>query len=398
MTTPAAPAADRAPSATRAPARPCGSNVVPINTFGGPVNLAAWTHYAQTPLVRPAAVTRSAYNSAPEDRRHAFDTARRRYHRGLSDIKTRQMQEAHAEIDSRVDGNDGCPPTARTGLILNGLPFLGKSTILLRWGSQFEKDIRDDLGVDWNARTSEGALFVPVVYVILGDSDGPKGLCQKIMRFFGEPYREAWDEGELTDRIQRLTVRCGTRVLLIDQMQNLQMRNRSARMTAAHLKELMDVLPVTMIGAGVRMETTGFFTEGHTPAQQELAQIGSRFCTYNIGPHDITTPEGRSDWESLLATVGEKLVLLNKRHGDLPALADYLYARSAGVTGDLMDLLRRGANAAIGSTERITAALLDDITLSQRAQGPTRHTASLIPDHAAAVVGRAVRSAVRASR
>lgn len=371
------------------------SNVVPITARGGPVNLTAWRSYARTTLVRPASVTRSAYAAGSEERRQAFDAARLRYHRGLSDIETRQMRDTHQEINSRVDGNDGCAPTARTGLVLNGMPFLGKSTIVLRWGSQFERGLRTQLGVDWDARTSEGATFAPVVYVILGDSDGPKGLCQKIMRFFDEPYREAWDEGELTARIQNLTVACGTRVLLIDQMQNLQMRNRSARQTAAHLKELMDVLPVTIIGAGVQMEQTGFFSEGHTPAQQEVAQVGRRFGTYNINANDISTAQGREDWESLLATIGDRLVLLSKRDGDLPALADYLHARTDGVTGDLMDLLRRGANEAVGGTERITLELLDRISLSQRAHANMPQNPNGLPDTAAAVMGRAVRRANR---
>lgn len=367
------------------------SAVVQIRNFGGPVNLAAWRSFVQGTLVRPATVTLSAYSSRPEGQRRAFDEARLRYHRGLSDIETRQMSEAHAEIDTLVNGNDGCPATARSGLIVNGLPFLGKSTIVLRWGSRFEQKLRAEGGYTWETRTSEGATFAPVVYVILSDGEGPKGLCQKIMRFFGEPYRDKWDEGELTSRIQDLTVACGTRVLLIDQMQNLQMRNRSARQTAAHLKELMDVLPTTMIGAGVQMERTGFFTEGHTPGEQELAQIGSRFRAYSIKANDIRTRQGRSDWESLLATVGDRLVLLSKRDGDLPALADYLHDRTGGVTGELMELLRLGANDAVGGTERITKSVLDRVRLSYRAQATTYADPHGLPDDAAAVLGRTVR-------
>lgn len=380
-------------SAGHAPA--AGNNIVQIRNFGGPVTLTAWRPFVQTTPVRPATPTRSAYTSHPEAQRRAFDDARKRYHRGLSDIETRQMTEAHREIDSMVEGNDGCPATARSGLIVNGLPFLGKSTIVLRWGSRFERKLRADVGLTWDTRTSEGETYAPVVYVILGDGEGPKGLCQKIMRFFGAPYRGCWDEGELTARIHDLTVSCGTRVLLIDQMQNLQMRNKSARQTAAHLKELMDVLPTTMIGAGVQMETTGFFTEGHSPAEQELAQIGSRFHAYNINATDIRTTQGRADWESLLATVGDRFVLLSKRDGDLPSLADYLHARTGGVTGELMDLLRRGANEAVGGTERITGDLLDGITLSHHAQGDMPAAEHGLPDDRAAVLGRAVRRANR---
>lgn len=402
MTTRPTERSARAPSQnrTRSPADSArvAGNVVPILTRGGPVNLVAWRHMLQAKPLRPTAkLTRSQYEAAPTVEQRAFDGARKRYHRGISDIETLKMQMAHHEIDCRVDGNDGCPPTARTGVILNGMPFLGKSTTMLRWGRGFELDLREELGVDWDARTSDGATFAPVVHVILGDDDGPKGLCQKIMRFFDEPFREHWDESELTARIQRLTVSCGTRVLLVDQMQNLRMSNRSARQTAEHLKELMDVLPVTIVGAGVQMGTTGFLTEGGSPAHHEIAQIGRRFSVTAIRPYEIETSEGRSDWLNLLGTVGQRLVLLARRDADVPGMSDYLFERTAGVTGDLMDLLRLGANAAIGTTERMTVDLLDGITLSARASRDGE-TSDGLPDVAAAVLGRAIKRAQRVAQ
>ena len=368
------------------------TNVIPIFSRGGPVNLAAWRAYIGTPLQRPKMVTRTKYAAAPEATRRDFDAARKRYHRGLADIETRQMQEVHREIDSRVDGNDGCAPTARTGLVINGMPFVGKSTMLLRWGSKFEHSIREQFGVDFDARTEDGALFIPIVYVVLSEDDGPKGLCQKIMRFYGQPYKERWDEGELTARIQEVSVSSATRVLMMDQMQNLKMRNRSARQTAEHIKQLMDVLPVTMIGAGVEMETTGFFTEGYAPGQHDISQVGRRFGTYHLDPFSAATGEGRADWATMLATVHERLVLLAKRDNDLHALSDYLYERTQGVTGDLMDLLRRGANEAVGGSERITKTLLDTIRLSEAADRDKPITEGL-PDHVAAELGRAVKRA-----
>lgn len=173
--------------AVKAPGSP---DVVKVDARCGPDTLGDWRHFCQTSIERPALVTPATYENAAPAQRRTYDRARRRYHRSISDIETRQMAEANLEIDSRVDGNDGCPPTARTGFVINGLPLLGKSTILLRWAKTYEQELRQDLGIGWDARTSRGALFVPVVYVILGDNDGPKGFCQRIMRFFGEPTRK----------------------------------------------------------------------------------------------------------------------------------------------------------------------------------------------------------------
>lgn len=369
-------------------------NVVPIRSRGGPVNLTAWRAYATATLTKPPTITATAYQNATDSKRAEYDLARARYHRGLSSIVTRQMQQAHDKIDNLLRGSDGCHQTARTGLVLNGLPFLGKSTILLAWGKRFEHDVRVEEGVTMDARTSDGALFVPAVYVILGENDGPKGLCQKLMRFYDEPYRDSWNESELTARLHRLTVSCGTRVILIDQMQNLRMANRSAQQTAEHLKILMDTLPVTVIGAGVDMDSTGFLTEGRRRSHADLAQTAYRFQRFDIVANDFTTRQGREDWEALVNTVGDRLILLRKRSGELVGLADYLHERTGGITGQLMDLLRQAANSALGNEERLTRDVLDRIEISRPAANdhPTAED-----DVRAAAVGGAIRRVRRAS-
>lgn len=387
--------AARRPEGTSSAKRPGpqASGTIPIETRGGPVTLLAWRHMLKKQVIRPVTITRSQYAGASEDKQRTYDVARKKYHRGISNIQTRQMILAHDRIDLRVEGNDGCAETARSGVVLSGMPLVGKSTIMLNWGRRFELDLREEYAVEWEARTSDGATFVPVIHVILGDGDGPKRLCQKIMNFFGEPYVDAWGEGRLTDHIHRLTTSCATRVLLIDQMQNLKMANRSAQQTAAHLKELMDVLPVTVIGAGVRMELTGFLTEGNAPAQQDIAQTGGRFSKHPINAYETDTPQGRRDWRDLIGTVGQRLVLLAHHGEDVPALSDYLFERTGGVTGDLMDLLRLGANRAIGTTERITRDVLDEVPLSARSAPAT--TVPALPDPIAAAFGNVYRAAAR---
>jgi hypothetical protein len=365
-------------------------NVVPVHGKGGPTTLDAWVDYVTTVPQRPAMTTRPRYEKAPQQVRNQFNLARAAYHRSLADIQTPQMYLAHDEISSRVQGNQGCPPTARTGLVISGQPNLGKSTLILRWGKVFELALREEYGVDWDARTTEGGLFVPVVYVILGDDDGPKGLCQKMMRFYGQPFRESWDAAVLTDDLKTLAVRCGTRVLLIDQMHNLQMSNRSGKHTANHLKELMDVLPVTVVGAAVDIDGTRFFSDG---------QIAGRFGVHYIEPFGRQSDADKTTLLSLLETVYDRFVLLDKRPGDMAAVAGYIYSRTNGVTGDLMDLLRRGANAAVGDAERLNHAILDKISLSASAQRKTSDPVlDALQDVAAAAASTAVRKATSTVR
>lgn len=364
--------------------------VVPVQSQGGPTTLDAWVDYCTTVPQRPQETTRSRYDAAPVKTREAFDEARKQYHRSLADIQTPQMTLAHAEISSRLGGTGGCPPTARTGLVVSGDPNLGKSTLMLRWGKVFEQKERDRLGVGWNARTSAGGLFVPVVYVILSDGEGPKGLCQKMMRFYGQPFVDSWDADHLTALLKVLATRCATRVLLIDQMQNLQMGNRSGRQTANHLKSIMDDLPVTVVGAAVDIDQTRFFGD---------PQIAGRFGVHYIQPFTRPASTDDTSFLSLLETVYDRLVLLDKRPGDMAALAGYVYDRTCGVTGDLMDLLRRGANAAVGTSERLDRELLDTVNLSaKRHPRPVTVDDQAVQDAAAAAAVRSARATARAIR
>lgn len=374
------------------PAPTARGNVVQITGRGGPTTLHAWRANVQSTPVKPSSPPLSVYRNRPPEQRAAFDDARKAYHRGLADIKTRQMRDAHAQINSRLEGSDGCAVTTRMGLIINGSPCIGKSTTVLCWGKTYELAERARLGVTWDARTSEGWTFAPVAYVILGVNDGPKGLCQKLMRFYDQPYKERWDQGELSHRLQEITAGCRTNVLIVDQLQNLRMRHASARQTAEHLKELMDMLPLTVIGAGVNMLDTGLFDDTSAARANAISQISGRFGLCDMPLNEIETQQGRDDWDSLLATIGDRLVLLSKRDGDLPDLADYLYRRTGGITGELMDLLRRGANTAVGGPERISRSLLDKVTLSQRASTPTPFQTSAQKDVTAARIGRAART------
>lgn len=372
-------------------------NTVKVVSKGGPVTLEAWRDHAQRTPNRPKMPPRTQYDKASTAERAAFDALRLSYNRGLSDIETPQMTIAHRDMTSRADGSDGCPPTARTGLIVNGESNLGKSTILVRWGKQFEVGLRASLGVDWDARTELGGIFVPVVYVILGRDEGPKGLCQKMLHFYGQPHA-GMTVDVMTRQLQQLAVVCGTRTVLIDQMQNLQMANKSGLQTAMHLKELMDILPITVFGAAVRIDETRFFSDAQIAGRFGVTEIGA--CTLDDQP-DRRGQSGAAAFRGLLETVHAELLLFDKQKNDMALLAPEIHRRTQGVTGDIMDLLRRGANEAIGREERLTRSVLDRVELSRRAtaesSGENKRT-RMIGDATAAAASKAAREAAHALR
>lgn len=380
------------------PASTVGAGAVPVLATGGPVTLHTWQEFVTAVPKVPKMMPVAEYSAGTARQRQMFDAARQQYHRSLSDIETSQMLEAHKEIQSRVDGSDGAAPTARVGLIVNGMPNLGKSTIVLRWGKNFEVNLRKKFRAPIGERTSNGGLFIPVVHVILGRDDGPKGLCTKLLDFYQAGPAGRSTTTQLTSQLRYLAETCGTRVIIIDQMQNLVMRNKSAQQTAAHIKELMDVLPVTFIGAGVAMESTGFLSEGLSTGNADLSQVGERFGLFDIQPFSRQNKSSRLAWNSFLATVESKLLLFGAKQRDVLNLTDYVYERTDGVTGTVMDLLRRGANEAVGNEERITESVLNRVTLSTVAENRSRRDPvdADLADHANYAAHKAAAGAKRA--
>lgn len=337
---------------------------------GGKASLATlegWQTYVRADPKKPKALTRAQYDALSPSQRATYDSARTTYHRGIESIETEQMRAAHDKMTSYAEGSAGAPPVARTGVMLNGMPRVGKTTIGVSWAKKAERALRAEYG--WG-RTSAGAQFVPVFYGIVGFGSGTRAMMRKFLDFYGQPWKEGWDVGVLTGHFADMVHRCGTQYILLDQMQNLDLSRQGDKAVSAHLKELMDTCPATFFGMGVGLETTGLFTEGRRTEHHALAQIAGRFNLHPVAAAEIETEDGRAQWERLLRTFESKTMLLDARQGDLCAeLADYIYLRTGGVTGEVMDLLRRGANEAItsGGPERITRKVLSRVSLSHRA-------------------------------
>lgn len=337
--------------------------------------LEGWQAYVRTDVKKPKALDRARYDALPPSHRTAYDKARMTYHRGIEAIETAQMRQAHAKMTSYAEGSAGAPPVARTGVMLNGMPRVGKTTIGTSWARKEERALRAEYG--WG-RTSTGAQFVPVFYGIVGMGDGPVAMMRKFLDFYAQPWKEGWGKSTLTGLFADMVHRCGTQYVLLDQMQNLRLSRVGDQAVSAHLKELMDTCPATFYGMGVGLETTGLFTEGLFKEEHPLAQIAGRFdlqpvtAAANTGPH-------RAEWVSLLRTFESKVMLLDARPGDLCAeLEQYVHDRTGGVTGEVMDLLRRGANEAIrgDGPERMTRDVLDRVSLSYRATQDARPSAA----------------------
>jgi hypothetical protein len=97
-----------------------------------------------------------------------------------------------------------------------------------------------------------------------------------------------------------------------------------------------------------------------------------------MNPYGIKTDQQRREWHNLLATIEQRLVLGNKHVGMLAEdLSDYLYERSTGYIGSLMELIRRGCVRAIRSgVETLNRNLLDLVKIDTAAEKARKELAA----------------------
>jgi hypothetical protein len=113
--------------------------------------------------------------------------------------------------------------------------------------------------------------------------------------------------------------------------------------------------------------------------EEVLAQTSRRTTVLEMTPYSLdNTERQRREWRTLLTTIEQRLVLGNKHIGMLAdELSDYLYIRSSGHIGSLMELIRRGCTRAIRTgSETLNRKLLDMITIDSAAEKARKELAA----------------------
>jgi hypothetical protein len=335
-----------------------------------------WTDFAERPTrARPAELTRVQLGSLPATERAAYDLERRVWHANIL-LRTRQVEDIELQLADILDSNLQDSDRVKSAAAIDAPPALGKSTVVNNFGRVFHQQRIAEAGQWLDA--DRDVRHLPVCHVTLTGRLTIKGLHMMILGFYAHPATAGILHRSLAGRdLARAAAECierhDTRLVIVDDLHFLNMRTRDGVEVANQLKWLANEYNATFLFAGVALRARGLVGEGHSGREAAMAQTFRRWTVLGLSPFTLTHKRGREEWDRLLFGIEQALVLSDAHPGMLVDLSRYLFARTTGNIGSLMDLIRRGASRAIRTgRERIDRELLDDIRIDEGAETERR--------------------------
>ena len=205
----------------------------------------------------------------------------------------------------------------------------------------------------------------PVAYVRTPVKATPISACQRILDFYGEPYKGMRLE-DLIRTVKHAVYDHGTKALVIDDITRLKIHREADQDVLDLIRELMS-LPVTLILVGVGIPKSGLLRDGRrdprtgqwlfppvkdrgksrnddAPGQTDL-----RFDLVDLDRFSYDTPAGIAAWTAHLVGLEQQLRLLHGSDGMLSGggMPEYLFRRTGGIVGLLKKLIQEGCRHAI---------------------------------------------------
>ncbi len=319
-----------------------------------------WIERVQAPpRLDPPLLTPHRYKALrPQDMRR-YDAARGVHHANLGPFSTPQMKTIIGELHEIVDANRQDGDKIKSSGVLDSLPGLGKTTLVLHLATEFHRNEIELKG----DRTNKGHERIPVAYISLTANTTMRTLNAMLCTFYGHPGTQSGNAQLLADRATTCVRECETRVIVIDDVHFLDMNRRTDREVANHFKWLATQFPVTFIFVGVGLEQRRLLSEGLILSDVGLSQTARRWTKFELAPFELRSAGGRKTWRNLLLGIEGNIRLTCAWEGMLADdLSDYLFERSTGYFVSLMTLIDRGCVRAIRSgEEKLTEKLLDEI-------------------------------------
>lgn len=294
-------------------------------------------------------------------------------------VETSTMLGIVKALRSTLRVNEYEQPTARRGIVIDGIPGLGKSTLVQGFGKAFELELRylhperfvrpvaDEPPEDVTPPRYE---YCPVVYITTPKQATPKMLAIAIAEYLEVLYGPRESTLEITNKILKYLAGCKTQLLIVDDIHFLDLSEKEGKAANDFLKQLANMCAATFLYAGVKVRESSLFSEGAGTVRD--TQTSARFTTYRMEPFGIATKEARTEWATVIKVMEENFVLYRHVAGSLARHEwRYLHNRTGGKFSALTYLLKMGVDEAIeNGDELITRDLLETIRIPEAAQEP----------------------------
>lgn len=327
-----------------------------------------WEALAKAPApIKPDLLTRRQVRSLSEAEVDRYNDRRTVWNNNLGGFKLKTCQAPQDDLWDTMSARLGKTTDDTLPMVsVSGPPGLGKTHTVINFGLKFHIKEIDRFG----AFTDGGNERWPVLRVGMRGNTSLKSFALALCQFYGGPGTGRGSVDQLGERALDLMVSCQTRLLIIDDLHFLHWQGKGPEELSHHFKFIADTFPVTILCIGVGLGDHGVLTENGSFDDEVLEQTLRWTRPLGIGKLEYTTRAQRTEWHELLKRIERDLLLASIHPGMLAEdLPDYLYERSGGYIGSLMELIRLGCARAIRTgTETLTEALLEYITINSAAE------------------------------
>ncbi|MET8209563.1 TniB family NTP-binding protein [Streptomyces sp. NPDC005373] len=334
-----------------------------------------WRRYRDSrPPTRPAMPSYQQYRKLSEEDREDFDEDRDAFHSALVLVDTAQVKRLHYLMKRRMKANARRAAGGRAGIVLDGPPTVGKSTLAKLFGARHENRLRRRHPERFADHYETGGMLIdytPVVYLSIPARATPKDLSVLLADYLGMVLRGKATQTDITNQVLTVLADVGTELVIIDDVHFLDLSAREGRVVNDHLKYIANETAATFVYTGVELKKSGLFLEGQTSSR--ATQTSGRNTRHAVTKFGCRTEADKTEWAMTVKALEEGLVLFRHKPGQLVKQSPYLYDRTGGSICALTDLIRESAVEAVMSEEEaITRKLMDRIEISEYAEATYR--------------------------
>lgn len=306
-----------------------------------------------------------------------YNKQRRLWHCNMGVLHTRQVTDLLGHLWDDIGGNDQDAARAKGAVAIEGDSNLGKSTLVELFAKDFHlREIAEN-----GPETEGGHERHPVVRVTLSGNPTVRDLNGSLLNYFAHPGITRGSAAEFARRALGTFLDCEVRLLIVDDLHFLRWESADGSKVSNQLKYLANEFPISMLLVGVGLTDLGFYKRGRTLGKAVLGPTARRTTGYELHPFFGKTAEQKREWRTVVRAIEQNLVLTKHQEGTLSrSLSDYLFDRTTGYMGSLVNLVYRGCARAIRTGEEaLTEGLLDQVRIDVAAEA-ARKTAKLVRD------------------